>query len=202
MSGPGAEPCRLQPRCPKKQRRSRNGTLSDPVSSFVPDWSREVPRCCWDPSRRLLRSLRAHEEPATPLSQRCCCPQHLPLASPLPLHGRLRRRQAIDVTPCATGSLLLPWIALGDRRLGDRTCGEQRCCRHCAIDVNLPRQRQARGRQAQAEFSRHPSRPPAPAPQSLSPQSSAPAAPALPGCASARPRRSAIPGIPWTAPRG
>lgn len=37
--------------------------MSDnPVSSTVPDWSREAPRCWWDPSRRLLRSLRAHEE--------------------------------------------------------------------------------------------------------------------------------------------
>lgn len=37
--------------------------MSDnPVSSVVPDWSREAPRRWWDPGRRLLRSLRAYEK--------------------------------------------------------------------------------------------------------------------------------------------
>lgn len=31
------------------------------VSAEVPDWSRERPRAVWDPSRRLLRSIRAYQ---------------------------------------------------------------------------------------------------------------------------------------------
>lgn len=33
----------------------------DPISATKPDWSREIPLRWWDPSRRLLRSLRAYE---------------------------------------------------------------------------------------------------------------------------------------------
>ena len=31
-----------------------------PISATDPDWSREQPRGAWDPSRRLLRSIRRH----------------------------------------------------------------------------------------------------------------------------------------------
>ena len=32
-----------------------------PVSASDPDWTREAPRRWWDPSRRLLRTVRAHQ---------------------------------------------------------------------------------------------------------------------------------------------
>lgn len=32
-----------------------------PVSATEPDWSREVPRRLWDPSRRLIRSIRRYQ---------------------------------------------------------------------------------------------------------------------------------------------
>lgn len=31
------------------------------ISAYEPDWSREVPRRWWDPSRRLLRTIRRHQ---------------------------------------------------------------------------------------------------------------------------------------------
>ncbi len=31
------------------------------VSASEPDWSRERPRCFWDPSRRLLRAIRCYQ---------------------------------------------------------------------------------------------------------------------------------------------
>jgi len=32
-----------------------------PISSTVPDWSRETPRKFWDPSRKLIRSIRKYQ---------------------------------------------------------------------------------------------------------------------------------------------
>jgi len=31
------------------------------VSSVTPDWKREVPRCFWDPGRKLLKSIRDYQ---------------------------------------------------------------------------------------------------------------------------------------------
>jgi len=31
------------------------------ISADVPDWSREDPRCFWDPSRKLLRAIRRYQ---------------------------------------------------------------------------------------------------------------------------------------------
>jgi len=36
------------------------------VSATDPDWSRETPRRWWDPSRRLLRSIRDYQRAAAP----------------------------------------------------------------------------------------------------------------------------------------
>jgi serine O-acetyltransferase len=43
---------------------SRGATTDHSVSATEPDWSREVPRRWWDPSRRLLRSIRGHRAAA------------------------------------------------------------------------------------------------------------------------------------------
>lgn len=38
------------------------------VSASEPDWSREAPRRWWDPSRRLLRSIRCYQAARGPLA--------------------------------------------------------------------------------------------------------------------------------------
>lgn len=35
--------------------------MTKQISSRVPDWSREKPRCLWDPGRRLLKSIRKYQ---------------------------------------------------------------------------------------------------------------------------------------------
>jgi serine O-acetyltransferase len=36
--------------------------MENNISAETPDWSREACRCFWDPSRRLLRSIRAYQK--------------------------------------------------------------------------------------------------------------------------------------------
>lgn len=43
-----------------------NQTPGPAVSAEVPDWGRESPRRCWDPSRRLLVSIRGYQRNKTP----------------------------------------------------------------------------------------------------------------------------------------
>lgn len=40
------------------------------ISATEPDWSRETPAKLWDPSRRLLQSIRGYQRARNPLSRR------------------------------------------------------------------------------------------------------------------------------------
>lgn len=44
--------------------KDREDEFSSLVSATTPDWSREQPRCFWDPGRKLLSALRAYQRHA------------------------------------------------------------------------------------------------------------------------------------------
>lgn len=44
--------------------------MPDQPSATRPDWSREVPRKFWDPSRKLLQAIRGYQAARNPLSRR------------------------------------------------------------------------------------------------------------------------------------
>ena len=46
------------------------------ISASEPDWSREVPRCWWDPGYRLLRAIRKYQAARGRLARRYWAIQH------------------------------------------------------------------------------------------------------------------------------
>lgn len=68
----------------------------DKVSASEPDWSREAPRGWWDPSRRLLRSIRRYQAargPLAPFARRWWVLQHrfwsVVTGADIPLNSRI-----------------------------------------------------------------------------------------------------------------